>query len=352
MEIQTLLKLMTDQNASDLHLVVGSPPILRVAGEMSRTPYEFLTAETVKPLVYSMLSEEQKFSLERERELDLATELGESRYRVNVHFARGSVGAAIRRIPKRIPTLSELRMPKILENFCQEIRGLVLVTGPTGSGKSTTQASMIDFVNNTRACHIVTVEDPIEYVHNHKKSIIEQREVGLDTLTFGRALKRVLRQDPDVVLVGEMRDLETIQTAITAAETGHLVISTLHTSDAAQSVDRIIDVFPPHQQPQVRLQLSMVLKGIIAQQLIPRKDKKSVVAAVEVLVATPAVRNIVRKSTTQELYSVIEIGAKYGMQGMDSAIKELYDNSIISYDEAIAHAQNQEQLTKALKQVI
>jgi len=323
--------------------------MLRVAGTLVVTPYDTLTSETSKALVYSLLNEDQRSLFEKEKELDIASEQGASRFRINVHFARGSVGAAIRRIPKKIPTLKELRMPKMLDDFCYEMRGLILVTGPTGCGKSTTQAAMIDVVNSNRTSHIITVEDPIEYVHSHKKSLIEQREVGIDTITFGNALKRVLRQDPNVILVGEMRDLETIQTAITAAETGHLVISTLHTPDAPQAIDRIIDVFPPHHQSQVRLQLSMTLKGIIAQQLIPKKDKSGVVSAVEVMVATPAVRNIIRKSTTQELYSVIEIGNKYGMQSMDSSLKELYDQNLISYDEAILHAQNVEQLTKAIK---
>jgi len=352
MDIQTLLKLMTELTASDLHLVSGSPPLLRVAGELTRTPYETLTAEMVKNLVYPLISEQQKYTFERERELDFASELGESRYRINLHFARGSIGCAVRRIPRRIPSMQELRLPKTVETFCSEMRGLVLVTGPTGSGKTTTQASMLDIVNNHRPCHIVTVEDPIEYVHSHKKALIEQREVGLDTLTFGHALKRVLRQDPDVILVGEMRDLETIQTAITAAETGHFVISTLHTPDAPQSIDRIIDVFLPHQQPQIRLQLSMVLKGIVAQQLITRKDKKGVVPAVEILVATPAVRNIIRKAATQDLYSVIEIGQKYGMRGMDTSIKELYEAGLITYEDAILHALNPEQLSKSIKQVV
>ncbi|KAF0134583.1 MAG: twitching motility protein PilT [Candidatus Saganbacteria bacterium] len=352
MEIQTLLKLMTDQNASDLHLVVGSPPILRITGVLTPTSYASLAPESVKSLITPLLNEEQKTFFEREKELDLGYEHGDSRFRINVHYSKGAMGVAIRRIPKKIPTLTELRMPKIVESFCSEIRGLVLVTGPTGCGKSTTQASMIDLINTTRGCHIITVEDPIEYVHAHKKSIIEQREVGLDTLTFGRALKRVLRQDPDVILVGEMRDLETIQTAITAAETGHLVISTLHTPDAPGSIDRMIDVFPPHQQAQVRLQLSMVLKGIIAQQLIPRKDKKGMIAAVEVLVGIPAVKNIIRKATTQELYTTIEISLKYGMQGMDTSLKELYQGGVITYEEAITNAQNAEQLTKSIKQVV
>jgi twitching motility protein PilT len=237
----------------------------------------------------------------------------------------------------------------VIEYFCNVPRGLVLVTGPTGCGKTTTQATMIDFINTTRAAHIITVEDPIEYVHSHKKSVIEQREVGSDTLSFPDALKRVLRMNPDVILVGEMRDLETIQTALTAAETGHLVISTLHTPDAPQAVDRIVDVFPPYQQNQVRIQLSMTLQGVIAQQLLTRKDGKGVVPAIEILVATQAVRNIIRKSNTPELYTVIEMGSQHGMQKMDASLKELYDNNLISLQDALNKASNREQLEKILK---
>jgi len=351
MEINSLLELLTEQKASDLHLIVGLPPVLRVVQKLIRTSMPVLNRESVKELAYQLLNDEQKATLERERELDLSAELGESRFRINMHFERGSVGCSIRRIPKRIPTREELRLPKQVEDLCSEGKGLVLVTGPTGCGKSSTQASMIDLINNTRGCHIVTVEDPIEYVHTNKKSIIEQREVGSDTLSFSSALKRVLRQDPNVILVGEMRDLETIHAAITAAETGHLVISTLHTPDAPQAVDRIVDVFPPHQQPQIRLMLSLTLKGVIAQQLLPHIDQKGVVPAVEILMATPAVSNIIRKASTQELYSTIEIGGKYGMQNMDSSLKQLYESKLITYETAISHAHNAEQLAKSLKAV-
>jgi twitching motility protein PilT len=348
-QIDELLNIMTERGASDLHLVAGTTPILRVNQELGPLGAEKLTRESVKNLSYQMISEEQKATFERERELDFSYELGLSRFRVNLHFERGNVGCAIRRIPKYIPSREELHLPKVIEAFCKEIRGLVLVTGVTGCGKSTTQASMLDYINMTRGGHVITVEDPIEYVHTNKKCLIEQREVGSDTLSFARALKRAMRQDPDVILVGELRDLETIQTAITAAETGHLVLSTLHTPDAAQSVDRMIDVFPPHQQPQIRLMLSLNLKGILSQQLIPRKDKKGVVPAVEVLVATPAVQNIIRKANTQEIYSVIEIGGKFGMQNMDSALKELYNQGLISYEDAMIHAQNAESLERKIK---
>jgi twitching motility protein PilT len=351
-QIDELLNVVTEKQASDLHLITGNPPILRINKELTPLGAEKLTRENCKTLIYQLLNDEQKATLERERELDLAHELGPSRYRVNMHFERGNVACAIRRLPKAIPSREELHLPKVIETFCKEIRGLVLVTGVTGCGKSTTQASMIDHINMTRGAHIVTVEDPIEYVHTNKKSVLEQREVGSDTLSFSRALKRVLRQDPDVLLVGEMRDLETMQTAITAAETGHLVISTLHTPDAPQSVDRMIDVFPPQQQPQIRLMVSLNLRGIICQQLIPRKDKKGVVPAVEVMVSNSAVSNIIRKATTQELYSVIEIGGKYGMQNMDSSLKELYTQGLISFEEAMLHTMNPESLEKKLKGII
>lgn len=349
MEMNDLLKRLSAENASDLLLTVGLPPVLRITSQLIKTALEVLDAATVKKLCYSLISEEQIKRLEKERELDFSAELGDSRFRINFHFTRGEVGGAIRRIPRIVPTREELKLPKIVEYFCNLPRGLVLVTGPTGCGKTTTQASMIDIINSTRAAHILTVEDPIEYVHSHKKSIIEQREVGSDTLSFPEALRRVLRMSPDVILVGEMRDLDTIQTALTAAETGHLVISTLHTPDAPQAVDRIVDVFPPYQQPQVRIQLSMTIQGVIAQQLLPRKDGKGMVPAVEIMVATQAVRNIIRKASTPELYSVIEMGGQYGMQKMDVSLKELYESNLISLPEALSKASNREQLEKALK---
>ncbi|MBI5699785.1 type IV pilus twitching motility protein PilT [Candidatus Saganbacteria bacterium] len=349
MEMKDLLARMSEQNASDLLLTVDLPPILRIAGQLVKTSLPVLDAAEVKRLCCSLLTEEQVKRFEKERELDFSSELKDSRFRINYHFSRDAVGAAIRRIPRVVPTREELRLPKVVEYFCNLPRGLVLVTGPTGCGKSTTQAAMIDIINTTRGTHIITVEDPIEYVHSHKKSIIEQREVGSDTLSFPEALKRVLRMNPDVILVGEMRDLETIQTALTAAETGHLVISTLHTPDAPQAVDRIVDVFPPYQQSQIRIQLSMTLQGVIAQQLLTRKDGKGVVPAIEILVATPAVRNIVRKANTPELYTVVEMGGQYGMQKMDASLKELYDNNLISLSDALSKASNREQLEKVLK---
>ena len=347
--IDELLDLMGKQNASDLLLAVNNPPVFRVHMGLVRTNFPNLTTESIKELCYQMITNEQKAEFEKEKELDFAYQTKEARYRVNLHFERDNVGCAIRRIPVKIPSLAELRMPPAVAEMCKLPRGLILVTGPTGSGKSTTQASMIDLINSNRACHIITIEDPIEYMHNHNKALVEQREVGMDTKSFGSALRVVLRQNPDIILVGEMRDLETISAAITAAETGHLVISTLHTTDAAQAIDRIVDVFPPHQQSQIRLQLSMVLQGVVAQQLLPKKDKTGIVPVVEILLATPAVRNIIRKATTQDIYSVIETSGKLGMISLDFALKELYSSGLITFEEALGHARNQEEVQKALK---
>ncbi|OGC04676.1 type IV pili twitching motility protein PilT [candidate division WOR-1 bacterium RIFOXYA12_FULL_43_27] len=348
MEIISLLKQMEKMEASDLHLIIDSPPVYRVSQEMAPFGNQLLSAAEVANLSFSMVNEKQRKAFEEEKELDFAYEVENSRFRVNLHYERGNVGCAIRRIPKHVPARDQLHLPPVIDKFCEERKGLILVTGPTGSGKSTTQACMIDKINTSRACHIITIEDPIEYIHRHKKAIIEQREVGIDTFSFSSALKRVLRQDPDVILVGEMRDLETVQIALTAAETGHLVISTLHTPDAPQSIDRIIDVFPPHQQAQIRLQLSLALRAVVAQQLIPAKSGKGVVPAIEIMVANAAVRNIIRKSTTQELYSMIEIGKEHGMQSMDSVLLDLFKNGLIEKDEALNRAFNAEQMQRRL----
>jgi len=349
MKIETLLRLMVEKDASDLLITVGAPPVLRISGNLVQTDYESLTAASAKELIYSMLSQEQKDKFEKKKELDFPFEVGNiARFRVNLHMQRETVAAALRIIPADIPKLEDLRLPKAIADLSNEARGLVLVTGPTGSGKTTTQACMIDLINSSRKCHIITVEDPIEYIHKHKKSIVEQREIGVDTESFDIALRHVLRQNPDVILIGEMRDIESIQVAITAAETGHLVISTLHTNDAVQSIDRMIDVFPPHQQSQIRLQLSLALSGVVAQQLVPRADGKGLIVCVEVLKVTTGVRNIIRKAQTQEIYSMMEIGAKYGMQTMDSAIKDLYKSKLITYETALSRAINPEQLAKTL----
>lgn len=349
MEIKTLLKLMAERNATDLLITAGAPPVLRLSGKLVHTDYAVLTAESARTLINTMLSPAQKEKFESTRELDFPYEIaGLARFRINLHQQRESAAAAIRIIPEEIPRLEDLKLPKAIAELANEQRGLVLVTGPTGSGKTTTQACMIDIINSTKTSHVITIEDPIEYVHKHKKSIVEQREVGVDTDSFNIALRNVLRQNPDVILIGEMRDLESIQVAITAAETGHLVISTLHTNDAVQTIDRIIDVFPPYQQPQIRLQLSLALTGIVAQQLVPRIDGKGLIVATEILKITGGVRNIIRKAQTQEIYSMMEIGGKYGMQTMDSALRDLYQAKLISYEDALSRAINPEQLQKTL----
>ena len=347
MDINALLRRTIQDNASDLLICEGVPPMLRVNGDLVPTESKSLNAEEAKALIYSFLSPAQIKEFESTKELDLSWSMkGEARFRMNVHYQRGTVAAALRLLSADIPSIEDLRLPKIISDLANLERGLVLVTGPTGSGKTTTQACMVDIINQTKSKHIITIEDPIEYLHSNKRSVIEQREVGSDTDSFDAALKRVLRQNPDVILIGEMRDLETIQTALTAAETGHLVVSTLHTNDSVQSMERIIDVFPPHQQSQVRLQLSLSLQAVIAQQLIPRLDRRGLVVAAEVLIANSGVRNLIRKSQTQELYSMLEIGGKYGMQSMDSSLKLLYRNKMISYEEAFSHAINQEHFEK------
>lgn len=350
MDMKSLLSIVVEKGASDLLLLADNPPILRIGGKLAPLGDKALYKEDVQQLIYALLSKEQQERFENEKELDSSFELsGFSRFRINVHYQKGSVAASLRTIPTEIPAMESLRLPKVVYDFIKEPRGLILVTGPTGAGKSTTQAAMIDSINSNKSVHIITVEDPIEFIHRNKKSIIEQREVGLDTNSFPNALHRVLRQDPDVILIGEMRELETISTAITAAETGHLVISTLHTNDAVQTIDRIIDVFPPHQQNQVRMQLSLSLQGVISQQLLPRADGLGQVLATEILKVNSAVRNIIRKGSTQDIYSMMEIGAKYGMQTMDTTLKNLYQDGIITYEAALERAVNQENLEKIIK---
>jgi twitching motility protein PilT len=333
-DIRELLKMMEKKKASDLYIVADSPPVLRIGGRLVSSTFDFVNAEKAKELIYQILNEDLTRELEKEKELDCSFNLpGVARFRVNVHFQKGTVAAAFRTVPIEIPSREDLLLPPIIEELSNEPNGFVLVTGPTGSGKSTTLSVMIDYINRTRDCHIITIEDPIEYIHLHNRSTIEQREVGIDTRAFQEALKRALRQDPNVILVGEMRDLETMATAITAAETGHLVLSTLHTNDAVQAVDRMIDVFPPHQQDQIRLQLSLTLRGILSQRLLPRLDGKGRVVAVEILKVTPAVANIVRKGKTHEIYSIMEIGAEKGMKTMKTALKELFESGLIAFEE-------------------
>src|SRR5215210_2251176 len=335
--------------ASDLHITAGLPPMVRISGKVEPLDYPPLTVNATRDLIYDLLSNEQRQRLENEWELDFSYALPRSaRFRVNVYFQKGAIGAAFRTIPSEISSLSELGLPKAIEDLTEKPRGLVLVTGPTGSGKSTTLAAMIDKINETRHEHIMSVEDPIEFLHAHKQCIVNQREVNQDTKSFAQALKHVLRQDPDVILVGEMRDLETIALAITAAETGHLVFGTLHTQDAPQTVDRIIDVFPPHQQHQIRAQLAIALQGIITQTLIPTYDGKRRVVACEVLVPTPGVRNLIREGKNHQIYSAMQTGGKFRMQTMDAALVELVRKGAISREEAEKRSSNADELKRLM----
>ncbi|KGN02964.1 twitching motility protein PilT [Clostridium novyi A str. 4570] len=336
--LNELLKKTVEEKASDLHLTVGISPILRVNGELVRVGEEKLTASDTKKYAKEILGD--KFDeYDSVGEIDTSISLPSvGRFRVNIYKQRGSHALAIRAVALKIPTISQLKLPPIIKELSNKHRGLILVTGPTGSGKSTTLASIINEINTTRSAHVITLEDPIEFLHKHNKSIINQREVGSDTPSYTHALRAALREDPDVILVGEMRDLETIATAITAAETGHLVLSTLHTIGAAKTIDRIIDVFPPHQQQQIKIQLSNVLQGVISQQLIPRYDEKGQVASFEIMVLNSAIQNLIREGKTHQIQSLIQTGSKYGMKTMDMSIVELYRNKMISYENALTYS--------------
>ena len=339
--VDDLLKLVVERGASDLHLAVGVPPIIRVDGQLVPTNYEKLTAQDSQSLVYDILSDEQIQRFESTLELDFSYSVVKvSRFRVNIYRDKGTVAAAFRVIPARIPTIRELGLPSILEDLSRKPRGLILVTGPTGSGKSTTLAAMVNQINTERSVHIITIEDPIEYVHQHKFSIVNQRELGMDTKSFSNALRSALREDPDVILVGEMRDLDTISTAITCAETGHLVLATLHTNNASQTVDRIVDVFPPEQQEQIRFMLSNNIEAVLCQQLLPRAGMPGRVCAMEIMIASAAVRNLIREAKAHQLTSIVQTGANIGMQTMDQGLRELYQRGIISYDEGLSRAMN------------
>lgn len=328
-----LLDLIVEREASDLHLIIGVPPQLRIDENLIPTDFDPLTPATCQELIFSFLSEEQKKRFELKHELDLSFEIpGLSRFRINIYHHRGFVSAAIRRIPLKIFSFEELGLPLVTQEMVRRPKGLVLVTGATGSGKSTSLASMIDFINRERACHIVTIEDPIEYLHQHRKSVVSQREIGSDTYSFANALKYVLRQDPDVILIGEMRDLETVRAALTIAETGHLVFTTLHTNDAVQTVNRIVDIFPSQFQAQIRIQLSFVIQAVFSQQLIPKVGGKGRVLACEVMVATPAIRSLIREAKVHQIYSAIQTGVKEGMQTMNMSLIELYRRNFISYE--------------------
>jgi twitching motility protein PilT len=332
-----LLVDVLDRGCSDLHLTVGAPPTVRLNGHL--VPVEdraVLTPQAMQKVVYAILSQKQREKFEEHLELDFAYSVpGRARFRVNIYQQRDALGAAFRLIPFEIKPLEALGVPPAVANFAMLARGFVLVTGPTGSGKSTTLAAVVDLANRQRQDHIMTVEDPIEFLHEHKKCLVNQREVGEDTWSFQAALKHVLRQDPDIILVGEMRDLETIEVALTAAETGHLVMATLHTQDAAQTIDRVIDVFPPHQQQQVRVQLAGALQGVVCQQLIRTADGKGRVVATEVLVATPAIRNLIREGKTHQIYSAMQAGAKHGMATMDQHLADLVKKGKVTYDAAL-----------------
>jgi twitching motility protein PilT len=332
-----LLVHVLEQSCSDLHMTVGAHPTVRLNGHLTPLEdYPVLTPQVVQKTLYAILTQKQREKFEEELELDFAYSLpGRARFRVNIYKQRDALGAAFRLIPYEIKRLEDLGVPPAVGNFAMLPRGFVLVTGPTGSGKSTTLASVVDMANRQRREHIMTVEDPIEFLHEHKGCLVNQREVGEDTWSFKNALKHVLRQDPDIILVGEMRDLETIEIALTAAETGHLVMATLHTQDAAQTIDRVIDVFPPHQQQQVRVQLAGSLQGVVCQQLLRTADGKGRVVATEVLVATPAIRNLIREGKTHQIYSAMQAGAKFGMATMDQHLAELVKKGKVTYDAAL-----------------
>ena len=344
MELVEVLKTAAQAGASDIHLVIGKPPLMRLNGEIAEIPgFQKIGAEESKRLIYSILYEEQRAKFEENWELDCSFSVsGLARFRVNVLLQKNGVEAVMRVINSKIPTPEQLRLSKSITDLADLPRGLVLVTGPTGSGKSTTLATIMELINTKYADHILTVEDPIEFVYESKKAVFRQREIGQNTKSFSAALKSALRQDPDVILIGEMRDLETIQLAITAAETGHLCFGTLHTQDAPSTVDRIIDVFPPHQQSQVRVQLAVVLQAVVCQQLLTRKDGEGRIAAREVMIMTPAIWNLIREGKTHMIYGAIDTGAKHGMVPMDKALAELVRQGLVDPEEALNRAGNPE----------
>jgi len=349
MMLRDLLEQMVKMGASDLHLTVGSPPVVRVDGKLLRIPqHDVLTGELIKKLAYSMLNDKQKLKFEQNSELDLSFGVEQmSRFRCNMFMQRGNVAVAIRQIPYNVRTFEELGLPKVVAEFSKLPRGLVLVTGPTGSGKSTSLASIIDKINRERAVHIITVEDPIEYLHRHQMAIVNQREVYADTQSFATALKYALREDPDVVLVGEMRDLETIEAALSISETGHLAFATLHTNSCAETINRIVDVFPTNQQEQVRVNLSFVLQAVVSQTLIPKVGGGRVMA-LEIMIATPAIRAIIRDDKVHQLYSMIQSGQKYGMKTMNQSLSELYQGGKISINDAMSYSSNTQELGEML----
>ncbi len=349
MTIEELLTAAGRLKSSDLHITVGKPPIVRVNGElMALLEYPVLLPEDTYRLISAMLNIERMETLQKKGDVDFSFVMPGGRFRVNAYKQRGSMGAAIRLLVQEIPTLEQLHMPECLKMLAMKQRGLVLLTGPTGSGKSTTLAAMVDFINKNRRAHVITIEDPIEYLHRHQNSMVNQREIGEDALSFASALRASLREDPDVILVGEMRDVETVSAAVTAAETGHLVLSTLHTNGAANTVDRIIDVFPPHQQQQIRVQTASILEGVITQQLIPMADGKGRVAALEIMLATDAIANLIREGKTHQINSCIQTGIKLGMQPMDYHLAKLVKAGIITKEMAFSRTMDAENLQRYL----
>lgn len=349
--IDILLKDLVEKDASDLHLKAGQPPCMRIRGSLVRLDVPALSPEAHNEQLMSILNEERRHRLDTVKEVDLSYNVpGLARFRVNMFWQRGNIGAVFRVIPFNIRTIDQLSLPPVCKKIAMLPRGLVLVTGPTGSGKSTSLAAIINHINHEKRCHIMTIEDPIEYVHKDNISIINQRELSTDTHSFSHALKHVLRQNPDVILVGEMRDLETIQLAITAAETGHLVLSTLHTVDAAQTIDRIVDVFEPDQQAQVRTQLSVTLQAVISQTLLPKKGSPGRVAAFEVMVATPAIRNMIRDGKTHQLPTDIQTGSQHGMQSLDGHLLRLVEEDMVEYEDALAKSSNVFEFTHRAQQ--
>jgi twitching motility protein PilT len=352
--IQQLLKAMVEYGGTDLHITTDSPPQIRIDGNIVPMRLPPIDASQTRWLCYGVMTDLQKLRLENELEVDFSFTInGVSRFRANVYNQRGATAGTFRTIPEKIRSMDELGLPQAVQTLCGKPRGLVLVTGVTGSGKSTTLAAMVDKINTEEYCHILTIEDPVEYVHQHKNSIVNQRELHADTRSFKKALRSALRQDPDVVLIGEMRDLETVEAALTIAETGHLAFGTLHTSSAVQTINRIIDVFPAYQQPQVRAQLSLVLEGIICQNLIPRSSGKGRVVALEILVPTPAIRNLIREDKIHQIYSSMQAGqGKHGMQTLNQSLSELVLKGDISQDTAISYSSNQEELMELINRGI
>jgi len=346
--MEELVQQLVERKGSDLHIAAGSPPMLRINGRLVSTEFDILDGEATQKLIYSILDNEQILRFEKDHELDMAFGIaGLGRFRTNVFMQRGTVGAVLRVIPYEIKGIGSLGLPQdICEELCSKPKGLILVTGATGSGKSTTLAAMIDYINRTHNHHIITIEDPIEFVHRNKGSLVNQREVGGDTHSFGAALRTVLRQDPDVIMIGEMRDAETIAAALTIAETGHLTFATLHTSDVVQTINRVIDVFPSHQQQQVRTQLSFTLQAVFCQQLVPRADGRGRVLACEIMVCNMAIRSLIREDKIHQIHSIVQTGGRYGMRTMNQSLYELYRTHQITFDEALSHTTDPEDLKR------